>query len=306
MKQSFASWALVLVVLVVGMLLTMPGLRPGARSQNTVRPEPVAAETRPPGWKSRWETLKVQVVARLDELEQREDELSDQEVAVKKAEVALALAEHDLDVAKRALREYEDGIARQERDQAEGEVALAEADYKLAAEPSERHARPAAAEGNPPPAPNPAGVGDEQLVRRARLLLEQAKAKRDTLVHLTQPRRSAELARDVGRTKDERALKQAALDQERVDAKKLRKLLEDDALQVDERRSLAVLAEISRLSGSPDAARDSVAQQIGKRLDEASALWTGADRARTTHKDEALRSRLERAAKTGSGRAPEE
>lgn len=304
MNRSFVSWALALVVLAVGILLTVPGLRPGARSQGVPRPEPTAAESRKPAWKSRWETLKAQVVARLDELEQREDELSDQEVAVQKAEVALTLAKHDLDVAERALREYEEGIARQERDQMDGEVALAEAEYKAVAEPSERRVRPA--EGDPPPAPGAAGTVDEQLLRRARLVLEQVKAKRDTLVRLTQPRRTAELARDVQRTKDEAALKQAALDQERIDTKKLRKLLEGDALAPDERCSLAVLAEISRLSASPDVARDPLARQIGTRLDEASALWTRAERARTTRKDEALRSRLERAAKTGSGRAPEE
>jgi len=301
MSRSFVSWALALVVLAAGILLTVPGLRPGARSRGVPRPESTTAEARQPAWKSRWETLKAQVVARLDELEQREDELSDQEVAVQKAEVALTLTKHDLDVARRALREYEEGTARQERDQMDGEAALAEAEYRAVAEPFERRVRPA--EGDPPPAPGPA---DEQVLRRARLMLEQVKAKQDTLVRLTQPRRTAELTRDVQRTKDEAALKQAALDQERVDAKKLRKLLEDDALVPDERRSLAVLAEISRLTASPDAARDPLARQIGTRLDEASTLWTGAERARTTRKDEALRSRLERAAKTGSGRTPEE
>ncbi|MDR3635792.1 MAG: hypothetical protein P4L84_18465 [Isosphaeraceae bacterium] len=293
MNRSWGVWVLAIAGLAGGALLLVPGQRPSAQSPGA----PVPAKDQAPKWRSRWETLKAEVVARLDELDQREDELVDQKAAVKKAEVAFGRARRELEVAERALREYEEGTARQERDQAEGELALAQADYKLAAA-RPAHAAPAA-EGEPPPSPGT----DDQLLARARLTAELARLKRDTLVNLAQPRRSAELARDVAHAKDEVALKQAALDQEKTDEKRLRKLLRDDALEPEERRSLARLAEISRLAGSPKDPAGPDARKAEIMVDEASALWTGADRSRASRRDTALRLRLLRASEGGAARA---
>jgi hypothetical protein len=127
--------------------------------------------------------------------------------------------------------------------------------------------------------------------------------KHETLVRLTQPRRSAELRRDLTRARDDAALKQAALDQEKSDYARLEKLLRDDALEPDERRALALLAELWGGGASEAASQGRGGGQLAKRFEDASALWKGAGRARTARRDQALRSRLLRASGPGSAGA---
>ncbi len=310
MRKYLALSVFSLAGFALGIALIGRGLRTEPRIQSRLAMEPGpqrATETPGPDWRHRWESLKAEALARLDEAEQRADELSDQEAATQKAEAAVSLAQRELEAAERSLKEYEEGTARVDREFAEAELSLSESDFKQATSEAQRVGRADAATHDAPPVPSPTAGADEPSLPRARLVFEQAKLKRDVLVQLTQPRRKAELAKDLARARAELAEKQTALEQERDDENKLKHKQLEEALTTDEREALALLVQIGPLAKAFDTAtsessRAPLVHQIETCLNKAGALWSQAAQRRATQRDEMLLARLLRASKSGKSR----
>jgi hypothetical protein len=250
--------------------------------------------------RARTRRLAAKVLARLDEVEQFDDELADQKLVSRKATDAVELAKRELDLAEKALKEYQEFTHPQELAASASDIAHAEAEVRVLSEQVERSRRL-------PNPDNPSEGGYAELaLGRAKATLDQAKAKRDAAQKLTNPRRLAELSRDIEHARAEVTAKQGSLAFEKEDEAKLERQLREGELNADERDAIKLLdtaqALLARLGSHDDAVNrlaesEHLISEIEAVVDRAEAEWKQAESARAEHENATTHRRIHAAAR---------
>jgi uncharacterized small protein (DUF1192 family) len=270
-----------------------------SRTKRNAPPSTPDFPSRREALRARARRLSVAGLARLDEIEQFEDEWSDQKLVTQKAEASYDQAHRELELAERALKEYQESTFPQERAAADSEVTLAENEARLAAAQLDLHRRGKGSEAQE------AIAFDEVAVLRTKATVEQAKAKRATLIDYTNPRRVAELTKEIARTKAEARAKKSSLDLERVDEAKLERQSKEQGLTASEQEAFRLLdmaqGLLARLESIADSSArrsegESLTGELSAILDRAEREWQRSENARSAAESEAGRHRVHAAA----------
>lgn len=150
------------------------------------------------------------------------ERLNGQEKTAKEAENALQIARRAREAAESDVKEYAEGKSKLELQKTKGEISLAESKLKAAEEKLGRSKRL-----------NEQGklargwvVSDELAVKRARLALEQAQRKRETLEKYTRDKMIKTLQSKVERARSEELARQAVYGREQSARERLLEQIE--------------------------------------------------------------------------------